>query len=349
MLCDVFAGNHYEIGQQIGKRYANWLERTLSYFIDYHHGEFSQQEMSSFVSDWETMLSERTPHLLEQVRGVCDGSGVNWNELLAMNFRFWNVIAQRRLKVPEEVAGCTNIAFKDPQFGIMLGGSLDDIQIPWHMASFAPKGGLKHVCVTWVGTGWAGRGINEAGLTIGNSSMDITGIDYDPLQRFEDFIMKHILENAKTVDEAIEIFRSMKPHKGNSYIIADANGNMKLFETCWAGEAVHDPKDDVLFCVNHVKSPVLKLKMQAMGYKNNPLPWSVHRHEFLNKQLSDPKLKRSWKNMQTLLADHSNFPNAMCYRLAAFVTIAAPQYAPRSLWVADGPSCRKPFKTLSVS
>src|SRR5690606_27647557 len=157
---------------------------------------------------------------------------------------------------------------RDPDLGVLLGGSLDDIRTPWYLARFLPRDGLAHLCVTWVGTAWAVRGINEAGLAIGSSSMYITGVPYAMDQRFDGLAMKHVLETCRSAQEAVDCLRFLGPHKGISVIVADRQGQVLLLESCWSGEAVHrwDRPSPLLFCVNHVQDELLRAKMIAQGY-----------------------------------------------------------------------------------
>ncbi|MFH1616748.1 MAG: C45 family peptidase [Planctomycetota bacterium] len=353
MHCDRFTGDHYQIGLQIGERYALWIQRAIAHFVNYHSDEFSAEEMAGYTSQWEETVLQKAPKQLEQLKGVCKAADVNWSDLLAMNFRFWNAVDARRAeRIPgrfqRQGRACTNIALRDPQMGLLLGGTLDDFQLTWHIAGFAPKKALKHICVTWIGTAWAGRGINEAGLAIGNSALKISGIDYPKHAEFTDFILKQILEQAEDVDGAIEILHSFGRQVGSAIILADRKGNCRLVETCWAGEVIHQMADDRLFCVNHVQSEELRKKMIVMAYQDNPTQWSLNRYEYLTKQFADTNFQPTRAGMERLLANHDNYPESMCHIMAAYVTIAAPQSYPGTLFVADGPSCRKKFQPVTI-
>ncbi len=354
MWCETFQGDHYQIGLQIGQRYGPWIERTIAYFIDFHRDEFSDAELKRYADSWQASLEQKTPELLSQLRGIAEGAKARWEDILAINFRFWNIIDQRRRQMYPDVferkgeGGCSNIAYKTAEHGVLLGGSLDDIQLTWQAVRFAPKSKLKHIAITWVGSSWACRGINEKGLALGSSNMPIGGTEYSWDDRFSDFAMKHVLENAATVTEAEQIFHSFGPYKGLCVVFADSNGDYKLIETCAAGEHVHENQGKSIFCVNHVKSDELKKKMEAMGYVHNPTRWSQNRFNYLAEKLSGSSFEPTLDSMKEMLANHGNFPDSMCHKFAAFVTIAAPEMEPKGLWIANGPSCRKEFVHVDV-
>lgn len=351
MFCDDYSGSHYDIGLAMGRRHAPWIERTLAQFVAPHAHEFQPDELKRLEEKWLGLLGRKAPCLLEQIRGVSDGSGVPLSDLLAMNFRFWNIATQRRIdrfQMPE--AACTNIAFRDPDRGILLGGTLDDIRLPYLLANFAPRGKLRHLCVTWIGSAWGARGVNEAGLAVGGSSMPVDGIEYAMDERFEDLATKLVLEEARTADEAMALFRSLGPFKGISIVFADRAGNVRLLETCWAGEAVHElDGTGVLFCVNHPKSPVLLQKMLELGYTNQTTCWSRNRERQLQEFQRRVDQPRDFGGMRQLLSSHDSYPQSICCPSAVYHTIAAPQDSPGAMWVADGPSCRRPLEQLLVA
>lgn len=352
MLCETFSGNHFEIGAQIGRRHAFWIERTLAQFVARHAHEFPDDEMRRLGDKWTGLLSRKSPEHLEQIRGVADGSGLPLIDLLAMNFRFWNMLAARRRdRFGAADVACSNIAFRDPGMGVLLGGTLDDVRMPWLLARFAPAGRLRHVCATWIGTAWAGRGINEAGLAIGTSSMAIDGIDYAIDERFEDIAIKRVLETATTTDQAVEILRSLAPFKGMSAMIADRNGTVKLLETCWSGEQLYDLTDTahMLSCVNHAKQGPLRRRMVEMGYTDRPSCWSRQRAELLEQLDPNDPSTRTFAGMKKLLADHTGYPSSICCTSAVYHTIASPQHGEPGLWVADGPACRDRWEFIALS
>lgn len=351
MLCETFNGGHYEIGLQIGRRHAFWIERTLAQFVARHSHEFDDDEMQRLGDKWTGILLRKSPEHLEQIRGIADGSKLHLIDLLAMNFRFWNIIAARRHdRFGAADVACSNIAFRDPEMGVLLGGTLDDVRMPWLLARFAPAGRLRHLCATWIGTAWAGRGINEAGLAIGTSSMAIDGIDYAMDERFEDIAIKSVMEHASTADQAVEIFRSLSPFKGLSALIADRFGSVKLLETCWSGEQLHDLTDSahMLSCVNHAKDGPLRRRMVEMGYTNQPSNWSRQREQIFAQLNPDEASTYNFAGMKKLLADHTGYPSSICCTSAVFHTIASPQHGEPGLWVADGPACQNRWHFISL-
>jgi len=351
MLCESFSGSHWDIGFQMGQRHRFWIDRTLAQFVARHSHEFTDEEMQQLAQKWTGLLDQKSPAHLEQIRGVAEGSGLAMTDLLAMSFRFWNMLSLRRKDFfGASDIGCTNIAFRDPDRGIILGGTLDDMRLPWLLARFAPKGRLRHLCVTWIGTAWGGRGINEAGLAVGASSMPIDGIDYAVDERFEDMAIKCVLERATTTDEAVDLLQSLGRYKGMSVLIADRSGNVRLMETCWSGEQVYNLTRDpcMLSCVNHAKEGPLRRRMVEMGYTDRPSQWSESRAQLLDQFSAGDATMLTFSGMQRLLADHTNYPSSICCTSAVYHTIATPQHGEPGIWVADGPACNGRWEFLPV-
>jgi hypothetical protein len=76
-------GSHYELGFETGRRLAGSIAANLEIFWDSVEAlGLSRQELIACSHDDETRLP---PNLYEEIRGLAEGSGQGFRELLAYN------------------------------------------------------------------------------------------------------------------------------------------------------------------------------------------------------------------------------------------------------------------------
>jgi hypothetical protein len=76
-------GSHYELGFETGRRLADSIAANLEIFWDSVEAlGLSREELIAYSHDDETRLP---PNLCQEIRGLAEGSGQSFRELLAYN------------------------------------------------------------------------------------------------------------------------------------------------------------------------------------------------------------------------------------------------------------------------
>lgn len=199
------AGSYYEMGWQYGV----FLGRS-GFSL-----EGISEEQLRFSRECESVVAEYAPELLEEMRGVADGGGLDPDLIKALP-----------LTLPEPGCSVVAVAGGYTASGKPLFGRNYDF-----FRSFAkyaelhrtrPQGRLAHVGCS---DHHVGRhdGLNEAGLAIAHSGPP--GRERRPGVLFT-LAIRAVLDTCRTVAEAAS-FLERVPHVGNTaFLVADASGDI---------------------------------------------------------------------------------------------------------------------------
>ena len=103
-------GTPYEMGFQQGQQCAEALRRLIPQWVDGYVKDRLEDAKKVTEHQFASNLNIY-PHLLEELRGVADGSGLNYEKIVQMNFRVWNHIGF----ADAPASGCTAIGMITPR------------------------------------------------------------------------------------------------------------------------------------------------------------------------------------------------------------------------------------------
>jgi len=165
------------------------------------------------------------------------------------------------------LVGCSSIALWDnfTEDGNLLIGRNFDFYVNDEFAQnkivefISPDSGYKYASVTWPGMVGVVSGMNEKGLTVtlnaGKSSIPMRG--KTPVS----IVARSILQNAQTIDEAVEIADKFDVFVSESFLIGSAKDNKAVvIEMSPKRMDVYETNNGKLICTNH---------FQSNGYKSD--------------------------------------------------------------------------------
>lgn len=165
------------------------------------------------------------------------------------------------------LVGCSSIALWDDftEDGNLLIGRNFDFYVNDEFAQnkivefINPENGYKYASVTWPGMVGVVSGMNEKGLTVtlnaGKSSIPMRG--KTPVS----IVARSILQNAQTINEAIEIADKFDVFVSESFLIGSAKDNKAVvIEMSPKRMDVYKTNNGKLICTNH---------FQSNGYKSD--------------------------------------------------------------------------------
>lgn len=165
------------------------------------------------------------------------------------------------------LVGCSSIALWDDftEDGNLLIGRNFDFYVNDEFAQnkivefINPKSGYKYASVTWPGMVGVVSGMNEKGLTVtlnaGKSSIPMRG--KTPVS----IVARSILQNAQTINEAVEIADKFDVFVSESFLIGSAKDNKAVvIEMSPKRMDVYETNNGKLICTNH---------FQSNGYKSD--------------------------------------------------------------------------------
>ncbi len=165
------------------------------------------------------------------------------------------------------LVGCSSIALWDDftEDGNLLIGRNFDFYVNDEFAQnkivefINPENGYKYASVTWPGMVGVVSGMNEKGLTVtlnaGKSSIPMRG--KTPVS----IVARSILQNAQTINEAVEIADKFDVFVSESFLIGSAKDNKAVvIEMSPKRMDVYETNNGKLICTNH---------FQSNGYKSD--------------------------------------------------------------------------------
>jgi isopenicillin-N N-acyltransferase-like protein len=82
-------GSPYDRGCQYGQQAAPRIRRSIAIYQAFfnHLAGWNWNEATAHALTYETALKDYRPHFLDEIRGIADGAGVRYEDILALNVR----------------------------------------------------------------------------------------------------------------------------------------------------------------------------------------------------------------------------------------------------------------------
>lgn len=239
-------GTPYEMGYQHGALLKEDIQANLHYLFEVKSGEatieflgikFTPRDLIERIVD----LQRRhvPPRYLEEIEGIAAGAECTVADIQAANF------------IPE-LFHCSGFAVMNTatRDGTLYHGRVLDYATDWHLQDHAvlivaqPEGYHPFVNVTFAGFVGSVTGMNASHMSIGEmGGRGLGHWDGTPMA----FLVRRVLEEASTLDEALAIFRDSPRTCEYYYVIADGTHNKaaglaahwNTFEVVRPGESHH--------------------------------------------------------------------------------------------------------------
>lgn len=201
-------------------------------------------------NDCEQTAIQHTPQLVEEMRAFADAIHIPYDTLKTFTLT---------VQLQQTMPSCSVVAVMPERSAngkLMVGRNYD---FSYAIAEGAttyktyPDAGYAHTGSSDI---WIGRedGMNEHGLFVAMSATFIQGVQ--PGLPFW-FIVRHMLETCKTVDEALAWIQSVPHSQSRNYMLADGKKAV-VAEASLNGVYVREAEEGVLVMTNHPAHPELK-------------------------------------------------------------------------------------------
>ncbi|RBO95694.1 C45 family autoproteolytic acyltransferase/hydolase [Pseudochrobactrum asaccharolyticum] len=355
-------GEAYERGRQYGVLLKSRITRSAELYTGTLTGfGLSSAQKSKLIDDCAAKITEFEPLYLEEMRGISDGSGVAFEDIVMINART-EVVAMARTMTgaPEEDDlddGCTGalIMPERSKTGNLVHGQNWD----WR-AECAETGVVLRVqredgpdYVTFVEAGGLARsGFNEAGITITANYLECDR-DYKKLGVPLGLLRRKVLEQEHFA-KAIKTVATTPKSCSNNIMIASAAGFGIDFE-CAPDEAFPlYPENDLIVHANHWVSPVALSKLVDTGRPY--VAESFYRDWRVRKILEQQGEKLDRQALKTALFDDFLTPFAVCRpprpsdtsNLTATVAMVIMEAALNFMEIAPLPALNRTFTSYTL-
>lgn len=304
----LLTGSPHEIGRRHGAAFRTKIQDNIGIYFDLfrYYGKLDREGVLARARGFIPIIEDFDADLMEEIRGIADGSDSLTEEIVALNSRtemmfkdggsnFHHGECTAMAAMPEATAD-----------GHMLIGQNWDwmtrIQDNCVVLEIEQKD--KPRVLTFTEAGFVGKfGMNEAGL--GLCANLLVGSETRPGVQFHLFC-RGIL-NSATLGEAIgKVFGSQSGASGN-YLIAHADGEAIDVEASPLGSDYLYDASGVLTHTNHFEG---KFADQDQGRKH--VPDTVVRYCRSGKLMRRQTGEIGMETFEEILSDHANYPNSIC-------------------------------------
>ena len=285
-----------------------YLHMLESPNLDFH--EF----IDRFINNTKYIEAVRkwTPHLLEEVVGISEGSGIDFNTIFCLSCADeigvpeMETIMDNISKPPQgtqtHTSGCSTLGcFKENRNPALLGQNLDTNEsLKNYVVLLDLKEENGHKSYIQAFPGWIGAiGLNNSPLgVVVNTIYKKSSIDGLPVQ----FILRKILEQSN-LNEAIKFLKTVKHAAAHNYMLGDSE-KIVNFECSANKISQFFPYDGArrLYHTNHalVNDDVIPNFVLPKLTENN----SMDRFKYLEFRLKDPSKTITFENIKQILSSH---------------------------------------------
>jgi isopenicillin-N N-acyltransferase-like protein len=365
-------GAPYERGRSYGRQAAAQIRHSVaSYARIFAFYGLDWAAMQERARPFAAVVEAFDPELLEELRGIAEGSGRALEEILALNARTellppslsvaspaWpEAAARNRLAGVPEHGECTAVA-------VLPEASATGT--PWLAQTWDWTGDQRAACVllrvetpgrpallTLTEAGMLAKiGVNEAGLGV------CLNILRSPLDGRRPGLPVHVLLRAvlgaADVDAAVRLVQSVPVGASSNLLCADRGGSAADLELTPAAQAVLRPRGGLLIHTNHCLAPETAPEASPI----DTMPSSAPRYGRAEALLRPLAGRIGRETLVALLSDESDALDAICRRPdpllpapARVETVAAVliDLATSTLYVAPGIPADVPFVPVGLA
>lgn len=350
-----------QYGEQAADRIAISIRAYGEVFRDYAGWDWSTVRREA--ARYEAPIAAQFPSYLEEMRGIAEGAGVDFEDVLSINVRTEVMFAAKARKAEEashSVGECSSFAVVPEASAnrhTLIGQNWD-----WLLHCFDTVVVLEAVqeqgpdFVTVVEAGLLAKtGMNSSGIGLVTNAL-VTDADVGEPALPYHVLLRAILD-AETLSDAYTVLQSGRRSASANYLIAHRDGMAVDIEAApgdFARLFLLFPEDGVLLHTNHYRSAAFDLKDVSLWV----MPDSPFRLERLKTAVAGAGPKLSLEVFRAVFADHANYPSGVCchpdlrmseHDRGATVASVLMDLEERRMWVADGHPCESPYRELDYA
>ncbi|MGD6753732.1 C45 family autoproteolytic acyltransferase/hydolase [Streptomyces sp. BH105] len=307
-----------------GRQYGEAVRPQLRAAIGYYEQAFGQSagltwdRVTARAARWLEPVRAYAPELLDEMRGIADGAGVDVLDVLALNAR-GEVIYDRSfrdMEVPEEPAeGCTSFA--------AFGEASGDGHV-WAGQNWDWRAGVadtvvmirivqppKPTVIMQVEAGQIGRqGANSAGIALNANGL---GGRFDDAIGLPQTVVRRAVLDTHTVTDALDVLCRTRAHIASNALLTCREGFAVDLETTPAGIGWMYPTNGLLVHGNHYQAGVpAALAADYRPMSSDSLVRVPRAEQGLTALRGSGGPDESRKLIKEAMSDHLGLPESLC-------------------------------------
>ncbi|NLK95998.1 MAG: acyl-CoA--6-aminopenicillanic acid acyl-transferase [Clostridiales bacterium] len=349
------SGNSYEIGFQYGSKAKKYIDVTINVYKNMFM-EFSNinwETAKKIALKFEKDILDFNPEFLQEIRGIADGSGYEYEEILALNVRSELVFQGTHLTSD----GCTSlVATSDTTNNkkTYIGQNWDwKVKILGGVVLLKVKKDGKPALATMTEAGIVGKiGMNANGIGVCFNALSVNDTPSGvPIH----IILRSILEQ-ETFEMAMNIVSNTKIGCPANIVIASEYGEAIDFEIEIDDfEAIY-PKDGILTHTNHYTS----LKLPKCNRKDTAkckFPDTFIRKGRADKIINESARHVTLRDIKSVFTNHTDPSSSICHHeenngpdgggIGTVFSIIM-DLQEREMHISFGQPCQNPYKKFRI-
>jgi len=352
-------GGAFERGQQYGAQASQRIRHNVEVYreIFEHYAGWDWQRVVEHARTYAPSIESYRAHFLDEMRGIADGAGLAFGDILALNVRTEIMFAAVARAAAHECTAFVALPEATADRHTLVGQNWD-----WKPAASETvvileaevTEGANFVTVVEAGL-LAKTGLNSAGIGLVTNAL-VTDQDRGKPGVPYHAILRGILEAETMADAVGAITRHPRASSAN-YLIAHRDGeaiNVEVAPGDYSRVFIAFPEDGVYGHANHFVCPGFDLKDVELWDG----PGSLFRHRRMNRFLEQHRGDCDVTVLKEILADHFDLPNSICShhdsrfpKVEQYVTVASiiMDLNTADVWLADGNPCQTQYQQLRTN
>jgi isopenicillin-N N-acyltransferase-like protein len=353
-------GSSAERGESYGRQTRNRIERSVEAYREVFHAGagWDWSRVRQVAKRYEEPIGEFGADYLEELRGIAEGSGVDRDDILAINVRTEIMYSAKARDADASLRGpeCTSFAVVPPPGScspVVVGQNWDWLPHTFDtvvVLEAERSDGPSFVTVVEAGL-LAKAGMNSAGIGLATNALATDADTGDPGVPYH--VLLRAIYDCKTVSDALATLQRAKRSSSANFLLAHEDGSAIDIEAApgdYSRLFLAEPADGLYLHTNHFLAP----RFDGRDVSLWAMPDSPVRLSRIRSATTGAG-RLSAETMMPILGDHAGYPSAICCHpddrqppteQGATVASLVMELESRTLWLADGPPCSTPFRRL---
>ena len=358
-LVEVNSPDPRECGRQHGEQAREQIRASIAFYRQSFEraAKLTWAEVQKSALAWVPLIDDYLPGITDEIRGIAEGAGTTFEEILALNGR--GELSYGNPFVDEGKDACSSYAITGEASGdghVYCGQNCDwatEIVDTVVMIRIVQPG--KPTIVMQTEAGQVGRqGANSAGIALNANGLGgrfpgkIVGLP-------QTYIRRKVLE-ADNMHDALTAVFSSKQSSCTNLLLTHREGFVIDLETTPARHGWMYPTGGILVHANHFQAFV----PEQIADTYRPFsPDSLYRVPRIERVLRRAKTAATPEQMRTLIAeamrDHFGYPNSVCnhaderdhpFERTQTIASSIVDLTTGEYWAALGPPCQAEYRKL---
>ena len=307
-------------GRQYGEQARSQVHDSIAAYqrVFAHYADWDWTKVVSHASKYQQVIEDFAPHAIEEMRGIAEGSGVEFGDILALNVRS-EVMFASGVQDNENLSGA--LANECSSFAVLPEATANSHTLVgqnWDWLLHARgtvvlvharrDDGPDYVTIVEAGL-LAKTGVNSAGVASCTNTL-VSFLDDGAVGVPYHVLLRRLLDAESITDGVSTVVNAHKALSGN-FLLGDVDGlaiDMEVNPGGVTSVRTLMPSDGVLAHTNHFLSPDFARSDSRIGMS----PSTLFRLDCLESTLRRAAPNLTIKNLQDALSDHRNFPVGVC-------------------------------------